>query len=119
MRFWICVVLSAGVGASAAAEIIPPVMPVYGVRAAADGVTVDVPPQGSGQCTPRREMLTVAVSKASDGVTLLVTPRHAGQVVECRASGSGADVHWDYGELGLAPGQVFRLGNPLVAAPKP
>jgi len=89
---------------------IPPILLVYGVRAAGDGVTVRVPPLGSGRCTPTRAALTMAIDKGAGGTTLLVAARP----VECRVSGAAGEVHWTFQELGLKPGDPFRFANPLI-----
>ena len=97
-----------------AAWAVPAIMPVYGVRADSDGVTVRLPPQGPGHCAPRRGPLTMAVDKGAAGVTLLVA---LSGNAECRAPGPGGEVHWSYRELGMEPGQPFRFANPIVADP--
>jgi hypothetical protein len=95
--------------------ILPPLLPVYGVHADTNGVTMRTPPQNS--CTPSRDMMTVAVAKNGDVATLLLTRKHPEQTIECRAAGPAADLRWSYGELGLQTGQPIRLANPVVAEP--
>jgi hypothetical protein len=99
------------------ADVIPPIIPVYGVHADANGVVLRLPPQGSGKCMPTREMMTVAVAKNRDIATLLVARKRPQDPLECRASGPAADLRWTYSELGLDAGQPFRLANPVVAEP--
>lgn len=93
---------------------IPAITPVYGVKAERDGLTVRVPPVGSGKCTPSRRMMTMAVDKGAAGITLLVAVNGS---PECRASGGAADIRWTYAELGMKAGDPFRFANPLVAEP--
>ncbi|MEI9889984.1 MAG: hypothetical protein WDN45_04510 [Caulobacteraceae bacterium] len=84
------------------------------MKAERDGLTVRVPPLGSGRCTPTRRMMTMAVDKGAGGVTLLVAVNGN---PECRASGGPDDIRWTYAELGLKAGDPFRFANPLVAEP--
>jgi hypothetical protein len=60
---------------------------------------------------PTRASLTMALDKGAGGVTLLIAAKPAA----CRASGGAADVSWTWRELGLNPGELVRIANPLVA----
>ena len=97
--------------------ILPPLMPVYGVHADANGIVVRVPPQGLAACTPTKDMMTVALAKSSDAATLLVARKRPDDPIECRNSGPAADIAWSYRELGIDSGQPIRLANPLMPEP--
>jgi hypothetical protein len=94
---------------------VPPLMPVYGVSADSQGVTVQLQPGG---CNALRADFTVAISKAADRPTILIARRNATRsLVACKALPRTVAITWSYEDLGLKPGQPFSLANPLVMAP--
>jgi hypothetical protein len=107
MRVWV-------VSAAAlllAAFTVPDIEPVYAVSAAKQGLTVRVGPAG---CTTTKSDLTVAVANNPTGPLLLIARKEGRPLITCR-SAAPADITWSWEDLGLTPGQPFRLANPLVS----
>ena len=93
---------------------IPALMPIYGVLAGGQGVTVQLPANG---CNLTKSDFTVAISRSAERPTILITRRRlGGSLVLCKGQPM-VDITWTYGDLGLAAGQPFSLANPLVMAP--
>jgi hypothetical protein len=96
-------------------EGIPALMPIYSVSTDAQGVTVDLSPEG---CATQKSDFTVAISRAADRPTILIARRNRGNsLVLCKGQPREVAITWTYGDLGLRPGQPFSLANPLVMAP--
>jgi hypothetical protein len=105
--------LLAAAAGPALAFTLPPIEPVYAVKADRLGVTVRL---GSGACTAKPDM-TVAVAKATARPMLLIARKHPAACPPL--SGPAAQIAWTYEELGLEYGQPFSLANPLVSEPDP
>jgi hypothetical protein len=94
---------------------VPPLMPVYGVSANAQGVTVQLAPSA---CEPKKSDFTVAIARSADRPTILIARRRASSPpAPCKDQPPAIDITWTYADLGLTPGQPFSLANPLVKAP--
>ena len=94
---------------------VPPLMPVYGVSAGDEGVTVQLAPAG---CDSTKADFTVAISKSVERPTVLIARRRATTApLACKDQPRTILLAWSYADLGLMPGQPFSLANPLVKAP--
>jgi hypothetical protein len=93
---------------------VPPLMPIYGVSAGGQGVTVQLPANG---CNLTKSDFTVAISRSAERPTVLIARRRgAGSPVLCKGQ-PRVDITWSYADLGLSAGQPFSVANPLVMAP--
>jgi hypothetical protein len=93
----------------------PQLMPVYGVSANGQGVTVELAPSG---CNSTKADFTVAISRSTDRPTILIARRgRGGSLVICKGQPAEVGITWSYADLGLSAGQPFSLANPLVMAP--
>ena len=111
----IALIVAAMAVADPAPAGVPQLMPVYGVSANGQGVTVQLAASG---CNATKADFTVAISKAADRPTILIARRsRASSLVLCKGQPSTVDVTWSYADLGLSSGQPFSLANPLVMAP--
>ncbi len=107
-----CSLLLTACAAASGAQT-PPIEAIYGLTATKAGVTVRLASNG---CTKKSD-LTVAVRADPARPLLLVARKHPDP---CRSFVAGhTEVTWSYEELGLKPGDVFVLANPITADPSP